>query len=245
MIEFQSLVKEFGNHRVLDGVSFRIEAGESVVILGPSGVGKSVLLKHLVGLLRPTSGVVTFEGAIVSKMSPRELNALRRSVGMLFQDGALLDSLSVFENIAFPLRHHGSLSEAEIRDRVVDLLNRVGLPGTEAKMPADLSGGMRKRVGLARALVMKPKLLLFDEPTSGLDPVMAEAIDQLIVHTIQAAHVTSLVITHDIQSALAIADKIGLLYDSRLISFDTPRNVLASGHPTLRHFFQRYRRSQE
>ncbi|MHB9096627.1 MAG: ABC transporter ATP-binding protein, partial [Syntrophales bacterium] len=183
MIKLIDLHKSFGKQAVLDGVDLEIEAGKTTVIIGRSGGGKSVLLKHIIGLLRPDEGEVLIDGTDITKLGDRDLNEIRKKFGMLFQEAALFDSMTVGENVAFPLREHTRMKEEEIRRAVADRLRSVGLTGVEGKMPSELSGGMRKRVGLARAIAMQPRIVLFDEPTTGLDPVMAEAINRLIVET--------------------------------------------------------------
>ncbi len=196
MIEVQELAKSFGSHRILSGVNFKIETGESVVIIGRSGGGKSVLLKHLVGLLQPDAGRVLIDGEDIVRMEERALLQVRRKFGMLFQGAALFDSMTVAENIAFGLRRHEHLQENEIAQKVAEVLKVVELPGIENKKPAELSGGMRKRVGLARAIVYKPQIVLYDEPTTGLDPVVSDSIDKLILRVRDQYDVTSVVVTH-------------------------------------------------
>ena len=216
MIETRAIVKNFGAQRVLDGVSLRIARGEAVVIIGRSGCGKSVLLKHLIGLLRPDAGQVLIAGQDITQLPERELLQVRRKFGMLFQGAALFDSMTVEENIAFPLRRQGGLTEAEISRRVDEVLEVVGLPGAGPKTPAELSGGMRKRVGLARAVVYRPEILLYDEPTTGLDPVMSDAIDQLIIRVSARFHVTSVVVTHDLRSMQRVGTRLLLMHQGRM-----------------------------
>ncbi|HUZ07117.1 MAG TPA: ATP-binding cassette domain-containing protein, partial [Candidatus Paceibacterota bacterium] len=195
MIETRNLQKSFGDQKVLDGVSFRIENGESVVIIGRSGGGKSVLLKHLIGLLKPDSGKVLIDGQNIEPMDERELLLVRRNFGMVFQGAALFDSMTVAENVAFGLRRHAHFTAGEIARRVAATLEMVDLPGTEEKNPAELSGGMRKRVGLARAIIYEPKIVLYDEPTTGLDPIVSDSIDKLIIRVRDHLKVTSIVVT--------------------------------------------------
>ena len=211
IIRLERVDKSFGPQQVLDDVSVDVATGKTTVFVGPSGVGKTVLIKLMVGLLQPDSGRVLFDGVDITGMSQRALYALRRRMGMLFQDAALFDSMSVFENVAFPLRHHRRMSEEQMRDLVAERLADVGLKGAGTKFPDELSGGMRKRVGLARALILDPDVIFFDEPTSGLDPVTAAAIDELIIETQHRLGTTFVVISHDISSTRRIADYVGML----------------------------------
>jgi phospholipid/cholesterol/gamma-HCH transport system ATP-binding protein len=217
VIECIDLVKSFAGNTVLNGVTASIPRGEITVIMGPSGTGKSVLLRHIVGLLLPDSGDVKVEGKSVPNLDEDELLALRRTIGMLFQDGALFSSMSLFDNVAFPLRQHTKKSEKEVRDIVMDRLNEVGLGGSEKKMPGELSGGMRKRAGFARALVMEPKILLFDEPDSGLDPVRTALLCDLIKEIQRKYDSTAVVISHDIKAVFEIADDIVLLHGGKVV----------------------------
>jgi phospholipid/cholesterol/gamma-HCH transport system ATP-binding protein len=217
VIECIDVVKSFAGNVVLDGVTASIPRGEITVIMGPSGTGKSVLLRHIVGLLLPDSGDVKVEGKSVPNLDEEELLALRRNIGMLFQDGALFSSMNLFDNVAFPLRQHTAKSEKEVRDIVMDRLNEVGLGGSEKKMPGELSGGMRKRAGFARALVMEPKILLFDEPDSGLDPVRTALLCDLIKEIQRKYDSTAVVISHDIKAVFEIADDIVLLYGGKVV----------------------------
>jgi phospholipid/cholesterol/gamma-HCH transport system ATP-binding protein len=239
IIEFDSVSKSFGDKRVLDNVSCRIRRNAITVIVGPSGVGKSVFIKHLVGLMMPDSGRVLVDGEDVTRMRERDLYKLRKRFGMMFQDGALFDSMTVGENVGFPLAQHTKLSASQRADIVARKLASVGLPGVEGLMPSELSGGMRKRVGFARAIVMEPEIVLFDEPNSGLDPVMADAIDSLILKMQQELGITFLVISHDIDSTRRIADEVGMLFNSRLIAFGPREQVMNSPDPTLVQFFSR------
>jgi phospholipid/cholesterol/gamma-HCH transport system ATP-binding protein len=201
MIETRNLSKKFGKALILDSVDIRIESGESVAIIGRSGGGKSVLLKHLIGLLTPDSGEVLVDGEDIAHMNERQLLRVRKKFGMVFQGAALFDSMSVGENVAFGLWHHEKLTQGEIDRRVAETLDLVDLPGTEKKNPAELSGGMRKRVGLARAIIYQPQIILYDEPTTGLDPIVSDSIDQLIIRVRDQLNVTSVVVTHDMRSA--------------------------------------------
>lgn len=236
MIEVRDLKKSFGTHRVLDGVSLRIEHGESVVIIGRSGGGKSILLKHLIGLLRPDAGAVLIDGQDISRMRERDLLGVRRKFGMLFQSAALFDSLTVAENVAFVLRREKKLSAPDIADRVAEALEMVDLPGTQHKRPSELSGGMRKRVGLARAIIYRPEIILYDEPTTGLDPIVSDSIDQLILRICQRLKVTSVVVTHDMRSTRRVAQRILMLHQGRIYAQGTPEAIFQSTDPVVHRF---------
>jgi len=235
-IRYVDLRKSFGAKTVLDGVSLDIQHRETVVVLGGSGTGKSVLLRHTIGLHRPDSGRVFVDGEDVTDYSEARLMGVRRKVGMLFQAGALFDSMNVYENIAFGLREHSSMAEDEIGARVRQKLALVELEGVEDLMPSDLSGGMRKRVALARAIAMEPAGLLYDEPTTGLDPITASAINQLIRGLQRALGVTSIVVTHDIHSAFTVGDRIAFLHEGRLLFTGTVEEARESEEPRLRAF---------
>lgn len=236
MIQLIDIHKSFGKQKVLDGLNLEIEDGKTTVIIGKSGGGKSVLLKHIIGLLKPDSGQVIINGIDITTLSDKELNEVRKNFGMLFQEAALFDSMNVGENIAFPLREHTKKKEEEIREIVGERLRAVGLPGVENKMPSELSGGMRKRVGLARALAMHPQIILYDEPTTGLDPIMTEAINDLIINTQRNFNVTSVVISHDIESIFEIGHKIAMLYDGKIVEYGTPEVIKQSDNPVLKQF---------
>ncbi|PIQ29230.1 ABC transporter ATP-binding protein [bacterium (Candidatus Blackallbacteria) CG17_big_fil_post_rev_8_21_14_2_50_48_46] len=238
-VEFQNVYKAFGKQVVLNGVSCKIERGKTTVIVGPSGTGKSVFLKLLVGLLKPDSGSILVDGVDITRLKKKDLFEVRKKFGMLFQDGALFDSLDVAENIAFPLRRHTRLKNKEIMKIVADKLEQVGLPGIEYKLPSELSGGMRKRVGLARAMALNPEIILFDEPNSGLDPVMSDAIDKLIIRTKERTKSTFIVISHDIPGTFQIADHIIMLYKSKVIASGTCQEIQDSENPVLKQFFSR------
>ncbi len=238
MIEVRNLAKSFGTHKILADVNFKIEAGESVVIIGRSGGGKSVLLKHLVGLLQPDSGQVLIDGEDIVRMNERELLRVRRKFGMLFQGAALFDSMTVAENVAFGLRRHEALSEPEIAHKVADVLKVVELSGIEDKKPAELSGGMKKRVGLARAIIYKPEIILYDEPTTGLDPVVSDSIDRLILRVRDHYDVTSVVVTHDMRSARRIGQRIMMLHDQRIHATGSAEEIFASTDPVVRRFIE-------
>jgi phospholipid/cholesterol/gamma-HCH transport system ATP-binding protein len=244
-IELQGVSKAFGAHRVLDGVSLKIAAGTICVMLGPSGTGKSVLLRCLVGLMKPDAGRVLIAGEDIAALDEHrradrdKLFALRRKFGMLFQDGALFDDMSVGDNVAFPMRMHTRMSDGEIRAKVADKLRRVGLPGSERKLPSELSGGMRKRVAFARAIALEPDIVLCDEPSSGLDPVMSATLDELILELHRTLGMTFVVISHDTAEARAIADTIGMLAGGKLVTFGPKAQVLGAPHPAIEQFFSR------
>ncbi|MCS7091112.1 MAG: ABC transporter ATP-binding protein [Verrucomicrobiota bacterium] len=236
MIEVQGLTKRFGAQTVLEGIDLHIERGESVVIIGRSGCGKSVLLKHLIGLLQPDAGSIRVDGQEITRMNERQLLEVRRKFGMLFQSAALFDSMTVAENVAFAFRNRRDLTPAEIARRVAEALELVDLPGIEKKRPAELSGGMRKRVGLARAIVYRPEILLYDEPTSGLDPIVSDSIDQLIIRIRDHLRVTSVVVTHDMRSARRVGHRVALLHDHRIYAMGPTPSIFASTDPVVRRF---------
>jgi len=238
VIEFRDLHKAFGTNRVLEGFSLAVRDGETMVIIGYSGTGKSVAIKHVVGLLEPDAGEVTVDGQVVSQLKRRDLTELRANIGFVFQFAALFDSLTIFDNVALGLRRRRSMRESDIATRVAESLRLVDLAGTEGHMPAELSGGMRKRVGLARAIALRPKYLLYDEPTTGLDPVTAAVIDQLIVRTREALGVTSIVITHDMRSAYTVGDRIAMLYQGRIRQVGTVEEIRATDDPVVRQFIE-------
>lgn len=242
MIEYIDVCKSFDNLRVLDDISCVIPEGKITVFIGPSGVGKSVLMKMIVGLESPDAGSVRVDGEEVNRMDWHNLYRLRRKLGMLFQDGALFDSMSVGENVAFPLRQHTRMPESEIARTVAEKLSLVGMPGCEEKWPSELSGGMRKRVGLARAIALDPEIVLFDEPTSGLDPLTADAIDELILRMQRRLGCTFVVNSHDIPGTFRIADRIGVLYETRLVAYGESEEVRRSRDPLLVRFFERHTR---
>jgi phospholipid/cholesterol/gamma-HCH transport system ATP-binding protein len=238
MIEVRNLTKSFGSHAVLEGVSCSIEKGESVVIIGRSGGGKSVLLKHLIALLKPDTGEVLIDGENIVPLNERQLLRVRRKFGMLFQGAALFDSLTVAENIAFAFRRKGVLPEKEIAARVEHVLELVDLPGIGGKNPSELSGGMRKRVGLARAIVYEPSIVLYDEPTTGLDPIASDSIDKLILRVRDRLDVTTVVVTHDMRSARRIGQRILMLHDKKIYFTGTPDEVFSSEDPIVRGFVE-------
>jgi phospholipid/cholesterol/gamma-HCH transport system ATP-binding protein len=237
IIELRDVRKSFGSFRVLDGVTCRIPCGGVTVLMGPSGTGKSVALRHVVGLLTPDSGDVIVDGRSVPGLREKEMLELRRSIGMLFQDGALFSSMNLYDNVAFPLRQHTRLPEERIRDVVVARLSEVGLAGAEKRMPNELSGGMRKRAGFARALVMEPKILLFDEPDSGLDPVRTTLLCDLIREITAKYQATSIVISHDVTGVRRMADYIGILYKGKMRHFGTREEIENSPDEFVHQFF--------
>lgn len=235
-IEIKGVCKRFGGNEVLRGVDLTVPRGSTTVILGASGSGKSVLIKHVIGLLKPDAGEIWIEGDEIAGAGERALNEVRKKFGMVFQGAALFDSMSVGENVAFPLREHTRMDERGIRRTVTEKLELFGLHGVEDKFPAELSGGMRKRVGLARAVVLNPGMILYDEPTTGLDPISTENVNEMIVEAREKLRVTSVVISHDIGAAFAIADAIAVLHEGRMVEFGTPPEVRASAHPHVRQF---------
>jgi phospholipid/cholesterol/gamma-HCH transport system ATP-binding protein len=239
IIALQHLYKSFGDRHVLVDMSLDIEQGESVVIVGGSGTGKSVTLKHIIGLLRPDRGRVLIDGQDIAQLSAVEMNRFRRHFGMSFQEGALFDSMSVFENIAFPLRRHTKMKNDEIRARVEECLALVHLDlDAGAKRPSELSGGMRRRVGFARAISLKPEILLFDEPTTGLDPVISDVVAELIREMDVTLNTTTVTITHDMKVAFKIADRVAMLYKGRIIEQGTPEQFQASPNPIVQQFIE-------
>ena len=236
MIKIEELHKSFGDHKVFHGVSLEIQKGETMVIIGRSGCGKSVLLKHIIGLLRPDQGRIFIDAEDITSYSNQRLYQLRQRFGMLFQASALFDSLTVEENVGLGLREHRLLPEDQIRDKVEEKLRLVGLSGVENLMPSALSGGMKKRVGLARAIAMDPEFVLYDEPTTGLDPIMADAINDLIINLRNKLSITSIAVTHDIVSASKIADRIAMLYQGKIVAVGTPEDIRDSDNPVVQQF---------
>ncbi len=236
MIEVRQLKRSFGSQQILNGVDMCIDTGESAVIIGRSGGGKSVLMKHLIGLLKPDSGEVLVDEVPITRMNERQLLRVRRKFGMVFQGAALFDSMTVAENVAFGLRRHEHLTEAEIARRICAALDMVDLPGTQKKMPAELSGGMRKRVGLARAIIYEPRFVLYDEPTTGLDPIVSDSIDKLIIRVRDQLKVTSVVVTHDMRSARRVGNHVFLLHNKRVYAHGTPEELFASKDAIVRQF---------
>ena len=236
MISLRQLTMAFGSKVVLDKLDLDVYKGETLAVIGPSGSGKSTVIKVLTGLLAPTSGSVQIEGQETSGFDDDAWDELRCHMGVVFQYSALFDFLSVGENVAFGLRRHFKLPEAEIQSRVAALLEMVGMPGTQSMMPAELSGGMKKRVGLARALAMQPQVVFYDEPTSGLDPVMTMTISRLIRKTQQTLGVTSVLVTHDMESAYFAADRIAMLYKGKIVQVGTPDEIKRSRNPIVHAF---------
>jgi phospholipid/cholesterol/gamma-HCH transport system ATP-binding protein len=238
LIRLVNLHKRFGHLVVLRGVDLDIEAGKTIVVLGASGTGKSVMLKHIVGLLKPDQGEVWFEDRRIDQLGRRALAEARLEMGFLFQQGALFDSLTNLQNVAFPLTEHSTLPKPEVERRAQRMLTMVGLPDVAAKMPSEVSGGQRKRVALARAIVMEPKVILYDEPTTGLDPIRSDVISEVILKLQRELGVTSIVVTHDMANALKVGDRIVMMHDG-LIAFDgTPEQVTSSTDPVVARFVQ-------
>jgi len=239
MIKVVDLYKSFGSKKVLEGVNLEVRDGESMVVIGGSGSGKSVLLKHIIGILRPDRGTVLIDGTDLGAVrKERERIDIRKQFGMLFQYAALFDSMTVWENVSFGLRRTRRMGEAEAKRRAVETLRKVGLVGVEDLMPAELSGGMKKRVGLARAIAHEPKILLFDEPTTGLDPIMADVINRLITSVAKSLSATAVAITHDMGSAYKIADRIAMLYNGKIIEVGTPEEIRGSRNAVVRQFIE-------
>jgi phospholipid/cholesterol/gamma-HCH transport system ATP-binding protein len=238
MILVKDVYKSFGSNHVLRGTSLEVKCGESMVVIGGSGTGKSVLIKCIIGLLHHDRGEIYVDGQEISNLNEKEWNDVRKKFGMLFQRDALFDSLSVWENVGFGLRQHTHLSEGEIKEIAIEKLRLVGLQKVENLMPAELSGGMRKRVSLARAIAMEPAILLYDEPTTGLDPIMANVINELIVEMREKLDVTSIAITHDMVSAYRIADRIAMLYRGEIIEVGTPEEIKTSSNEIVQQFIQ-------
>jgi len=241
VIELRGVKKRFGAQVVLDGVDFDVNEGETVALLGPSGTGKSVLLKHVIGLLKPDSGTITVDGKNVAQLTRKELVAYRQNIGYVFQNGALFDSMDVFENVRL-----GIVDESKFKDldyakaRVAECIRLVNLqPDVIKKFPSELSGGMKKRVGIARAIAGNPKYLLYDEPTSGLDPVNADVIDALVQRLDEEIGVTSVMVTHDVRGAFRVADRLALLSEGKIVMQGTPQEFLASDHPKVKAFLER------
>ncbi|HYC91047.1 MAG TPA: ABC transporter ATP-binding protein [Thermoanaerobaculia bacterium] len=237
-IEFQDIHKAYGPKQVLRGASLRVYRGEVLVILGGSGTGKSVTLRHMLGLEAPDAGRVVIEDEDITQLEEEELYRVRKKFGMLFQSGALFDSMTVFENVAFPLREHTEMNEEEIARAVREKLELVNLPNSEHLMPVDLSGGMRKRVGLARSIVLDPQVILYDEPTTGLDPITSQTINELIVDLQAKLNVTSVVVTHDIHSAFSVGDRIAFLHQGVFEWIGSMDDARDSDHPRLRDFLK-------
>lgn len=236
LIKVRDLVQKIGSQEILRGLSIDVFSGETLVLLGKSGGGKSVFLRHLIGLMRPLSGSITFEHEEITTLDERALEPVRRRIGMLFQDGALFDSMNVFDNVAFPLRERGEKNPATIAQKVAESLAMVNMTGHDKKMPVNLSGGMRKRVALARAIISPPSVILYDEPTAGLDPIVSDSINKLIRHLQKELHVTSIVVTHDMVSCFHIADRVALLDQGRIYFVGSPEELKSTTDPVIRDF---------
>ncbi len=236
MIEIANLYKKFENKDVLRGLNLSVKSGETLVIIGQSGCGKSVLLKHIIGLIRPDSGDIFIDGRDLATLNEYEWQRMRLKIGMLFQGAALFDSLTVGENVGFSLSEHTDISENELKKIVAQKLELVGLSGIEDLKPAELSGGMKKRVGLARAICNEPEIILYDEPTTGLDPIMSDVINNLIKELNNKLNVTSIVVTHDMASAYKIADRIAMMYKGKIIESGTPEQIRENSNPIVRQF---------
>lgn len=237
-VRINDLHKNFGTQKVLNGIDLAIEAGKITVIIGKSGGGKSVLLKHIIGLIKPDSGEIWVDGTEITGLEEKKLNEVRKKFGMLFQEAALFDSMNVYDNVAFPLREVARINEREIDRIVEERLKQVGLLGFADKMPGELSGGMRKRAGLARALVLDPEIILFDEPTSALDPIISLTILDLIKETQTRLKKTYIVISHDILGMFRIADRVAMLYDGKIIEYGTPHEVRKSNREEMQEFLK-------
>ncbi|MDO9391519.1 MAG: ABC transporter ATP-binding protein [bacterium] len=238
MITIRDLHKSYGHKKVLDGVGLEIQTGETMVIMGRSGCGKSVLLRHIIGLARPDLGTVTIDGTDITRIKKHELYAIRRRFGMLFQGAALFDSMTVAQNVGLGLKEHSDLDDASIAGKVAEKLALVGMSGTEKLMPSELSGGMKKRVGLARALAMDPDYILYDEPTTGLDPITADKINDLMMTLAAKLSITSIAVTHDMVSANKIADRIAMLHQGRIIFCGTPEQIKKSPDQNIQQFIR-------
>ncbi len=236
MIKLINVCKEFNGRQVLNNINLEVQPGETMAIIGGSGSGKSTLLKLMIGLIHPTSGKILIDGQDIAAMNDDELDEVRLKMGMVFQYSALFDSMSVGENVAFGLRERMDYSEERIQAIVKEKLELVGLPGIEDFMPGELSGGMKKRVSLARAIAVNPDIIFYDEPSSGLDPIMSGKIDELIIETQRKLKVTSLVVTHDMVSACTISDRIAMIYEGEMIAVDTPEAIMNSTDPRIKNF---------
>jgi len=238
LIMVRDLCKSFGSNHVLQGLNLEVNRGEDIVVIGGSSTGKSVLIKCIIGLLKPDRGTIYIDGEEITYYNEAKLNEIRKKFGMLFQFGALFDSMPVWENVGFGLKQHTNLKDDEIRDIVAEKLAMVGLKGVEYLMPSELSGGMKKRVSLARAIAMEPEILLYDEPTTGLDPIMADVINELIIQLREKLRVTSMAITHDMKSAYKIGDRIAMLYKGKIIEVGTPDEIKNSKNEIVQQFIQ-------
>ncbi len=238
MISIRNLKKSFGDNQVLAGVNLEVKRGETLVVIGPSGCGKSVLLKHIIGILKPDAGQIIIYDKDITQLGERELNEMRKKFGMLFQGAALFDSLNVEENVSFGLREHTALGEREIREIVREKLRMVGLGDIAYLKPSELSGGMRKRVGLARAIAMDPEIIFYDEPTTGVDPIMGDAINNLVLELQDRLNITSVAVTHDMNSAYKIADRIAMLYEGKIIEIGDVEVIKRTRNPVVKQFIR-------
>ncbi len=245
LIEFRNVKKSFGPKAVYQDLNLEVRQGESLTVIGGSGQGKSVMLKMLIGLLSVDAGTIYFDGQLISELEEKDYTPIRRRIGMLFQGAALFDSLTVRENVAYGLREHFHWKEQEISSRVAESLEYVGLPGIEKMWPADLSGGMKKRVGLARAIAVHPEILLYDEPTTGLDPINVARVNRLILHLKETLKVTSVVVTHDMHSAFAISDRVAMIHSGQVIFAGTPDELRAAEDPRVHDFIHGIAPEQE
>jgi phospholipid/cholesterol/gamma-HCH transport system ATP-binding protein len=245
MIKLVNVSIAFRNKKVLDNINLEIQQGETMVIIGPSGSGKSTILRLMIGLLKPTAGEIWIDGREISRLGEDELNVIRQKMGMVFQYSALFDSMSVGENVAFGLRQHTAMNEEEIARMVRRRLRMVGLAGNEDVMPSELSGGMKKRVSLARAIAINPQIVLYDEPTAGLDPIMSTTIDRLICSTTRIMGVTSVVVTHHMSSAFNIADRIAMIYGGKIIETGTVSEIKKSANPIVQQFIHGWTRPEQ
>ncbi len=236
MIELNNIHKSFNGHKVLKGVSFKVEKGEILVLIGMSGYGKSVILKHVVGLLKPDIGEVFVDGLEVNRLKKKALADLRSRIGFLFQGGALFESMTVYDNVAFPLKEKGRLDKAIIDKKVLNVIDQVGLSGAENKYPSQLSGGMQKRAALARELVWEPEIMIFDEPTTGLDPIIGHAILNLIEEMHNRMHFTGIIITHELSRVFRIVNKVAMLHEGVIIEMGRPEEIITSKNPLVRQF---------
>ena len=236
MIEIINLCKSFEDNIVLENLNLNIQKGETMVIIGRSGCGKSVLLKHIIGIMRPDSGQVVIDDVDITRLDQKQLNDFRMKFGMLFQGSALFDSLTVGGNVGFALYEHTNLSASQIRKRIKECLAHVGLTGIEQLKPAELSGGMKKRVGLARAIAVNPEIIMYDEPTTGVDPIMGDSVNDLIVELHDKLNITSIAVTHDMVSAYKIANRIAMLYEGKIIETGTPDEIKNTKNPVVKQF---------
>lgn len=236
IVTIRGLHKSFGANHVLRGVDLDVDEGSITVVIGPSGCGKSVLIKHIIGLLRPDAGAILVDGEDITRLSERAMTRVRKKFGMLFQHSALFDSMTVLENVMFPLREHAKITRREMRSLAVRRLSQLGLHGVEGVYPAELSGGMRKRVGLARATILNPKIVIYDEPMTGLDPIMCENVEDMIMTARRELGITSIIISHDMASTFRMADKVAMLFDGRIVVQGPPEVVRSSRNEVVRRF---------